>query len=115
MSDINRATFLKDDASQTLALSDALSSANGLAISAAFDAVARTRGLAQIARESNIHLHDLCRALADPARPDYTVLQEVLSAMIRGHPGLGDLLSGPGSNAGEQFNGRPATVRRPPE
>lgn len=89
MPDINKATFLQDESSQILALSDALSSAHGLAISAAFDDVARTRGLAKIAQDSNVPLADLYRALADPARPDCVVLQEVVAALIRDHPDLG--------------------------
>lgn len=89
MPDIHKATFLQDEASQILALSDALSSAHGAAISAAFDDVARTRGLAQIARDSHIRIEDLCLALADPGRPDCTVLQEVVAALIREHPELG--------------------------
>ncbi len=96
MPDIKRSAFLRDDASQVLALSDALSSANGPAISAAFDDVARTRGLAQIALQSNIALGDLCRALADPRRPDAVVLAQVVESLIQSlpvlngdhHPGL---------------------------
>lgn len=81
MPDIREAGFLKDEASQILALSDALASANGAAISQAFDAVARTRGLAQIACDAGVSLDDLHRALADPARPDTRFLVTVLQAL----------------------------------
>lgn len=84
MPDIKKASFLRDPASQILASSDSLSSANGPAISAAFDAVARTRGLAQIAVGSNIDLDNLYRALADPDRPDTKVLMDVVDAPIDG-------------------------------
>lgn len=89
MPDIQKALFLRDEASQILALGDALCTANGPAISAAFDTVARTRGLAQIARDSNMEPDDLLRAFADPARPDTALLQEVVSALMRAHPALG--------------------------
>lgn len=89
MPDIHKAAFLRDEGSQILALSDALSTAHGSAISAAFDDVARTRGLAQIAIDSGMPLDDLCRALADPARPDCVVLRDVVAALIRAHPELG--------------------------
>ena len=81
MPDIKKACFLEDEASQILALSDALSSANGPAIAQAFDAVARTRGLAQIAKDSGVKIDDLHRALADPTRPDITFLMKVLKSL----------------------------------
>lgn len=90
MPDIHKAAFLGDEASQILALSDALSSAHGSAISAAFDDVARTRGLAQLAEESSIRLEDLYRALSDPARPDCAVLHDVVEALMRRLPHLRD-------------------------
>ncbi|WP_374387935.1 hypothetical protein [Sandaracinobacter sp.] len=83
MPDIQKARFLRDEASQILALRDALCTAHGPAISAAFDMVARTRGLAQIARDSNMDPDDLLRAFADPVRPDTALLQEVVSALMR--------------------------------
>jgi probable addiction module antidote protein len=90
MPDIKQACFLRDDASQILTLSDALSSANGPAISKAFDAVARTKGLAQIAREAEVSLEDLHRALADPARPDTSFLARVLESLISERQDTGD-------------------------
>lgn len=81
MPDIKKACFLEDEASQILALSDALSSANGAAISEAFDAVARTKGMAQMADAAGVSLDDLHRALADPARPDIGLLTVVLRAL----------------------------------
>lgn len=88
MPDIRRANFLNDEASQILALSDALASAHGPAISAAFDDVARTRGLAQIAHDAGITMESLCVALADPARLDRDLLETVLSSLIRSSPSL---------------------------
>lgn len=84
MTDIKKASFLRDEASQIHALGDALSSANGQAISEAFDAVARTKGLAQIARDSGVSLDDLHKALADPARPDIGFLVNVLELLANG-------------------------------
>lgn len=90
MPDMNKARFLRDEASQILALSDALAAAHGPAISAAFDDVARTRGLATIAAEADISLQSLSRALVDPARPDRAILEKVVAEMIRSHPRLRD-------------------------
>lgn len=87
---INNAIFLRDDASQILALSDALASAHGPAISAAFDNVARSRGLARIACDAKIPFVELCNALADPARPDSRVLQRVVATLAATHPDLFD-------------------------
>lgn len=81
MPDIAKACFLQDEASQLLALSDAVSSANGPAIAEAFDAVARTKGLARIAEDAGVSLGDLHRALADPMRPDLGFLMKVLDAL----------------------------------
>lgn len=90
MPDIKKACFLEDEASQILALSDALSSANGPAISQAFDAVARTRGLVQIAKEAGVSLDNLHRALADPERPDIGFLMNVLQSLTNARLGTGD-------------------------
>lgn len=84
MTDIKKLSFLRDEESQIHALGDALSSANGQAISEAFDAVARTKGLAQIARDSGVSLNDLHNALADAARPDIGFLQNVLEWLATG-------------------------------
>lgn len=84
MPDFKKTCFLLDEASQILALSDALSSAHGPAISEAFDAVARTKGLAQIADDARVSLDDLHRALADPARPDIRFLTDVLRSLAGG-------------------------------
>lgn len=81
MDDIKTARFLQDEASQRLALGDALASANGPAVWKAFDAVARSKGLAQIARDSHVSLDDLRRALADPLRPDIAFLLDVLKTL----------------------------------
>lgn len=89
MPDIHKASFLRDETSQILALSDALSSAHGAAISAAFDDVARTCGLAKIAHDANVEVDELYRAFANPARPDTSLLKEVVAALIRLHPVLG--------------------------
>ncbi len=86
MTDIKKFCFLRDEQSQIHALADALSSANVRAISEAFDAVARTRGLAQIARDSGVSLDDLHNALADPARPDIGFLENVLELLAIGCP-----------------------------
>lgn len=91
MPNVKKACFLQDEASQILALSDALASANGPAISEAFDAVARTKGLAQIAQDSGVSLDALHRALADPARPDIGFLKHVLELLQRGRPNPGDV------------------------
>ncbi len=88
MPDIQKALFLRDEASQILALGDALCTARGPAISAAFDTVARTRGLAQIARDSNKKPEELLQAFADPAKPDIALLQEVVTALMQAHPAL---------------------------
>jgi DNA-binding phage protein len=90
MPDIKETWFLRDDASQILTLSDALSSANGPAISKAFDAVARTKGLAQIAREARVSLDDLNHALADPAQPDTGFLAKVLESLVSARLDTGD-------------------------
>lgn len=84
MKDIKKFCFLRDEESQIHALADALSSANVQAISEAFEAVARTKGLVQIARESGVNLDDLHNALADPARPDIGFLENVLELMAIG-------------------------------
>jgi probable addiction module antidote protein len=85
MPDIKKACFLQDAASQILALGDALASANGPAIAEAFDAVARTKGLEQIAQDSGVDLDDLHRALADPTRPDIAFLVNVLESLTMPH------------------------------
>lgn len=82
MPDMKKSAFLRDDASQILALADALSSANAHAITAAFDDVARTRGLASIAKQAGIPLKSLCGALADPAHPDLVVLGTVVTCLM---------------------------------
>lgn len=89
MPDFKKTCFLQDEASQILALSDALMSAHGPAIWDAFDAVARTKGLAQIADDAGVSLDDLHRALADPARPDLSFLTKVLQTLTKGQSSLG--------------------------
>lgn len=81
MPDIRKANFLQDEGSQILALSDALYSAHNPTISAAFDEVARTRGLTQIARDSHISIRELCDAFANPACINLIVLQKMLAAL----------------------------------
>jgi DNA-binding phage protein len=95
MPDIHKASLLRDETSQILALSDALSSAHGAAISAAFDDVARTCGLTKIARDANVEMGDLYRAFANPARPDTGLLTEVMAALIRMHPVLDSAQASP--------------------
>lgn len=90
MQEIKKASFLQGEVSQILALSDAQSSANEVAISQAFDAVARTRGLAQIASDSGVSLDDLHRALAKPARPDISILMRVLESLTGEQPDPAD-------------------------
>ncbi|KAB7647469.1 hypothetical protein [Polymorphobacter fuscus] len=96
MTDIAKARFLADQRSQILALDDALAKAEGPAISAAFDDVARTRGLKQIARDAHIPVAKLLQALADPCRPDCVVLRDVVQALADMHPDLRSQRRDPG-------------------
>jgi DNA-binding phage protein len=82
MSDIGRASFLRDERSQVLALSDALASMHGLAISTAFADVARSRGVARIAQEAGMEADEIYQALADPACLDISVVERVVQSLI---------------------------------
>jgi DNA-binding phage protein len=79
----NQLTFLGDESSQILALSDALLSGNGPAISKAFESVARTRGLAQIAKVACLPVQDLHGALAEPSAPNTLILEAVVRSLMR--------------------------------
>lgn len=85
MPNFDRAIFLADEASQILALGDALLSMNESAITSAFADVARHRGLAAMASDANISIEALERALAVSDRPDVNVLQHVFTALARLH------------------------------
>jgi probable addiction module antidote protein len=84
---IMNARFVRDEASQVLALSDALASENGAAISAAFLDIARSRGIAQISCDAGLSEDVIYEALADSANPDAGVLRQVVSSMLRLLPG----------------------------
>ncbi len=81
MSEIGKAQMVGDEDSRILALSDALTSENGLAISAAFLDIARSRGIAQMARDAGLSEASIYAALSEPARPDTKVIARILCAM----------------------------------
>lgn len=75
--------LLQDEESQLLALSDAIDRANGPAICRAFDEVARACGLARVAALAGVSTASLRAALADPERPDISLLAKVVNALKR--------------------------------
>jgi probable addiction module antidote protein len=79
---IMNARFLREEESQVFALSDALESENGAAICAAFLDVARSRGIAQIARETGLSETQIYAAFTDPERPDVTTLSAILDSLL---------------------------------
>lgn len=81
MSEIDKAQMVGDEDSRILALSDALTSENGLAISAAFMDVARSRGIAQMAHDAGLAEAKIYAALSEPAKPDTEVIARILRAM----------------------------------
>jgi len=93
MPDASKASFLREDTSQILALCDALASGRGSNISAVFAEVAHSRGLAEIAREANISVNTLLAAVADPANPDIGVMTKVVGALLRNPLKGGDHLA----------------------
>lgn len=75
------AGLLNDEESRLLALTDALDRANGPAICRAFGEVAHACGLSRIAAISGVSTEGLCAALADPDRPNVTLLSKVVEAL----------------------------------
>lgn len=76
------ARFLRGGKSQLYALRDALESENGASICAAFLDVARSRGIAQIAREAELSEKEIYAAFADPAKPDIVLVQTILTKIL---------------------------------
>lgn len=75
--------LLQDEESQLLALSDAIERANGPAICRAFSEVAHACGLARVAALAGVSTASLHAALADPERPDISLLAKVVNALRR--------------------------------
>jgi DNA-binding phage protein len=80
---IRNARFVRDQISRLLALSGALVSEHGEAISAVFLEIARARGIAEIALEAGLTEDAIYAAMTDAANRDTVTLRQVVNSMLR--------------------------------
>jgi probable addiction module antidote protein len=75
------AKYLASPQSQTELIADALESGDAAYVAAALGAVARARGMAEVAREAGVTRASLYKALSENGDPQLTTLLGVMKAL----------------------------------
>jgi len=79
--EFDAAEFLRDEASIACFLAEAAGDANPDVFLAALAAVARARGMSDIARKAGLGRQSLYKALAPGANPHYLTLRKVMDSL----------------------------------